>query len=237
MFKDDIKRTIGTILKENKHKMLPISLHSIYFIKRYSDKLAFYINCVDNRRRNGPITVMLYFTGVTNPDDSIWNFDLGIKIPIVEMYQTIQSNESFKQFSSEDIELADRLLYAAGKKIVDIEESINNEIANTILQEIKKPYYTSLRMKRYQEMINIYDILNEDPQLHNTFNAFKSAYKKIYKKTSLSFDLCGEFIDNLPPNYFQDRGITYKQDTFYNDESKYIKKILNDYLYWQCLLG
>lgn len=86
MSKDNLKKemqeTIGKVLKENKHKIIPLSPYSIWFVKRYSDKLAFYVNCFDNRDRKGGIKVTLYFTGITIPDDSISTFHLGLKIPI-----------------------------------------------------------------------------------------------------------------------------------------------------------
>ncbi len=234
MFKDDVKRTIGTILKESKHKMLPVSKHSIYFVKRYSDKLAFYINCFDNRAYDGPITVTLYFTGVTMPDDSILNFDLGISIPILKMYQVQQSDEAFKQFSEEDCEIADRLMLAAGRKIVDIESGMDEKMANMILNEIQNPYISSKRTELYREKVKIYDVLNGDKELRDEFELFKRAYQKVYKKPA-AFKLCNEFIDKLPKTYFEEKGIT--GEVCPEDKLSYIKKALAWYLYCQCVLG
>lgn len=58
MFNKDIKRTIGTVLKANKYKLGPsLGEGCVYYIKRYSEKLGFYIGCHDNRVYNGPITI------------------------------------------------------------------------------------------------------------------------------------------------------------------------------------
>ena len=236
MFKDDVKRTIGTILKESKHKMIPVSKHSIYFVKRYSDKLAFYINCFDNRAYDGPITVTLYFTGVTMPDDSILNFDLGISISILKMYQVQQSDEAFKQFSEEDSEIADRLMLTAGRKIVDIEAGIDEKMASMILNEIQSPYFSSKRMELYREKVKLYDVLNEDEELREEFALFKESYKKVYKKAE-AFELCSEFVDKLSEGYFEKKGITCKYNSYYEDNLSYIKNELSQYLYCQCLLG
>lgn len=60
MFKEDIERTIGKVLKDNGHKSIPIAKHCIYYIKRYSDKLGFYIRCIDNRHHNGGISIQMF---------------------------------------------------------------------------------------------------------------------------------------------------------------------------------
>ena len=41
-FRQEITRSLGKVLKQNDYKMEPMSVDCIYFIKRYSDELAFY---------------------------------------------------------------------------------------------------------------------------------------------------------------------------------------------------
>lgn len=91
---------------------------------------------------------------------SILNFDLGISISILKMYQVQQSDEAFKQFTEEDSEIADRLMLTAGRKIVDIESGIDEKMESMILNEIQSPYFSSKRMELYREKVKIYDVLN-----------------------------------------------------------------------------
>ena len=53
MFRDNIKRTIGTVLKANGHKMTELGSGCIYYMKRFSPELAYYIRCSDNRSSQG----------------------------------------------------------------------------------------------------------------------------------------------------------------------------------------
>ena len=82
MFKEDIERTIGKGLKDNGYKSIPIGKGCVYYIKRYSDKLGFYIRCTDNRHHNGGITIQMFFTAIQIPDDSITTFYQGLEIQI-----------------------------------------------------------------------------------------------------------------------------------------------------------
>ena len=61
MFKEELSASMGKFLMENEHKMIVAAKDCIYFVKRYSDILAFYIRCKDKRKRGGGIKVDFFF--------------------------------------------------------------------------------------------------------------------------------------------------------------------------------
>lgn len=104
MFKEDLERTIGKILKEEKYNAVHIAKNCTYYMKRYSDKLAFYIRCSDNRHHNGGISVQMFFTAIQVPDDRLITFGVGLNMHIVTVYSDI----------------TDEVVIAAGKKLLQL---------------------------------------------------------------------------------------------------------------------
>lgn len=213
MFNQDIKRTIGMVLKANHYKLGRPSLGEgcVYYIKRYSQKLGFYIGCRDNRPHNGPITIDMYFTGIMQPDDRLMNFFPGIHVKIFEVYHR---------------NVTDELILAAGKKIVAIEKHIASA-AETVLNELVHPFfvgkeYPLLKVLMYSETLCVYDALKNDETTKNEFGLLeKNCYEAFRKKENeKTVDLCSEFLKKLPPDYFMKRGV-YLED---------IKQLLADHL-------
>lgn len=213
MFKEDIERTIGKVLKDKKHKAVHIAKHCTYYMKRHSDKLAFYIRCSDNRHHNGGISVQMFFTAIQIPDDRLTAFGVGLNIHILTVYSDI----------------IDEIMIAAGEKIVALENNIGN-VADTILEEIKKPYFPNKRLEKFNEILLVYDTVNEDISLQEKFASLREQVCKAAKRKKQMeiFQLCSEFVDNLPADYFKNKGINF--------EISRIKNILAEQLHAQCIL-
>lgn len=213
MFKEDIERTVGKVLKDNGYRGVFLDKRCIYYIKRYSDKLAFYVRCSDNRPRNGAIAVEFYFTAVQLPDDRIVTFEVGVHIEILKVY----------------FDITDELMIAAGKKVVAVESNIG-KVSSVILEELKHPYFPKKRNEVFADILLIYDTINEDICLQEEFKSLKKEVCKCIKKNRNSqiFPLCSEFIDRLPNDYFNIRNIEL-------DINK-IKDMLEEQVYAQCML-
>jgi len=214
LFKDNLKRTIGKVLKENGYKERILHKDCVYYLKRFSDKLAFYIRCSDSRDNNAGAMVEMFFTAIQYPDDRILSLEAGIHIHILTVWE----------------ELADEVLIAAGEKIVAIEQGIGNA-SDTIVKELESPYFLNQRMKVYNTILQVYNTLNEDIELQDEFNLLKKQVSGVAKKKSLkeAYAFCDEFVDKLPNAYFEKKGI--KQDL------EGIKDMLAEQISAQCLLG
>lgn len=213
MFKDDIERTTGKVLKDKGYKKVFLGKRCIYYIKRYSDKLAFYIRCSDNRHHDGAVSVEMIFTAIQLPDDRIVTFEVGVHIEILKVY----------------FDITDELMIAAGKKVVAIESNIGN-VSNTILEELKKPYFPKKRNEVFKDILLVYDTINEDIDIQEEFISLKKEVCKCIKKnrTSEIFQLCSEFVDSLPSDYFSIRKIEL--------DINEIKDNLEEQVYAQCIL-
>lgn len=214
MFKEDIERTIGKVLKHNGYKSVPIGKGCLYYIKRYSDKLGFYIRCTDNRHHNGGITIQMFFTAIQIPDDSITTFYQGLEIHILTIYEDV----------------TDEMMIGAGKKVITIERNIGN-MSGMILEEIKSPYFPQKRNELFQEILTIYDMINEDENWQDAVTilkdkAFKAVRNKRYAEV---FQLCSAFIDKLPADYFQGK--------VFNMDINAIKNDFSEQLRAQCMFG
>ncbi|MDE7423929.1 MAG: hypothetical protein K2N51_09580 [Lachnospiraceae bacterium] len=213
MFKQDIERTVGKVLNDNGYRERYLAKGCIYYIKRYSDKLAFYVRCTDNRHHDGAVSVEMFFTAIQLPDDRIVTFDVGVHIEILEVYFGI----------------TDKLMIAAGKKVVAVESNIG-KVSSVILEELKQPYFPKKRNEVFKDILLIYDTINEDICLQEEFNSLKKEVCKCIKKnrTSEILPLCSEFIDRLPTDYFNVRNIEIDIDE--------IKDCLEEQIYAQCIL-
>lgn len=225
MFNKDIKRTIGKVLVTNGYKLGPaLGEGVLYYIKRYSDYLGFYIGCRDNRSSGGgAITVDLHFTGIMSPDDCLMRFYSGIHVSIIELY---------------DYNVTDQLVIAAGKKIQQIEKYISTA-SEMVLNELKNPIFCSdeypfRALHMYSEILLVYDTLREDENLKESFTLLKANSHKVYTGEILNIrilDFCSEFIDELPKDYFINKGIYQYLD--YNKNMDHLKEELARYIYAQ----
>ena len=206
MFKEDIERTIGKVLKDNGHKSIPVSKYCIYYIKRYSDKLGFYIRCSDNRHHNGGISIQMFFTAIQIPDDRIVTYSAGLDIHILTIYRDI----------------TDEIFVGAGKKVIAIESNMGN-LSDTVLEELESPFLPQKRSQIVRKVLTIYDMISKE--WNDELSALRSkAYKAVKKKRYTEiFQLCSDFIDNLPTDYFQ--GIVSDMDlhTIKNEFSEQIR--------------
>ena len=86
-FINDVKRTLGEVLIKNDFKIVTTVSKNDYimFAKRYSEELAVYVRCTDNRSHGHNVDVDYFFTPVNSPDDSIELFGIGIKINIISI--------------------------------------------------------------------------------------------------------------------------------------------------------
>ena len=213
MFKEDIERTVGKVLNDNGYREVFLGKRCIYYIKRYSDKLAFYVRCSDNRHHDGGVSVEMIFTAIQLPDDRIVTFEVGVHIEILTVY----------------FDITDELMIAAGKKVVAVESNIG-KVSSVILEELRQPYFPKKRNEVFKNILLVYDTINEDICLREEFNSLKKEVCKCIKKNRNSqiLPLCSEFVDSLPIDYFNVRKIEL-------DINK-IKDMLEEQVYAQCML-
>lgn len=216
LFKEDIERTIGKVLKNNGYKSIPISKGCIYYIKRYSDKLGFYIRCIDNRHHNGGITIQMYFTAIQIPDDRVTTYSPGLEIHILTIYRDV----------------TDEIMTHAGEKIIAIEHNVGN-MSSMILEEIQSPFLPQKWVLIFKDIFSLYDMINEDENWHDEVISLKNKVCKAVKNKRYAeiFKLCSEFIDNLPTDYFQ--GKVFNRDMDMNT----IKNFFSEQLRAQCMFG
>lgn len=109
-FINDVKRTLGEVLIKNDFKIVTIVSENDYimFAKRYSEELAVYVRCIDNRSHGHNVDVDYFFTPVNSPDDSIELFGIGIKINIISIY-----------------DVNDNIMCSAGYKIITLFNTMN----------------------------------------------------------------------------------------------------------------
>lgn len=214
MFKEDIARSIGQILKANKYKMIVLSKYCVYFIKRYSDELAFYIRCTDNRNHNGGISVEMFFSPIEIPADNILSLKAGIHMHILTVYRD---------------DITDDVMVSAGEKIIAIEKNIGN-LSNVILDELEEPYFHNRRISIYKNARVIYNTIKEDVTISQEFEQLKKDVSKMIKggKTRQAYQLCHDFVDKLSIDYFRNKGI----DLEFSD----IRSNFSEQLYAQCVL-
>lgn len=234
MFKEDIQRSIGSVLKTNGHKMVNLGRGRIVYIKRYSDKLAFYIQCV-NEEWNEQVTVEWFFTAI-DWVESIDRLSIGLHIPLITMI--LGDKEPLKEFPPvyATPETADAVLIGIGKKIVSLENSMGPATEHMILTDLNNPYLPTRRDIVYKELLQGYDILNEDEELKEAFTELKINCNKTKKKSSAIYELVSQFIDNLPENYFESKGVCF--ETNINCKSiERLKEGISELLEAQCTFG
>lgn len=213
MFKQDIARTIWKVLKAEKFKMISYGKYEVYFFKRYSEELAFYVFCHDNRGLNKGIRIYIYFVPIQIPDGAITRLPAGITLRIAEVY---------------DSEVSDEVMIAVGKKIVATVKGLEG-FAGMVLKELETPYFPNDRWSFFQKILLVYNTINEDPNLKEEVEAIKSHGCKVVKKKSTEiYAMCSELVDKLPQDYFAKVGVDW--------ETGKIKDQLWRHFEAQCLL-
>lgn len=220
MFNEDIARSMGPVLKADGYKMILLDRYRVYFIKRYSDKLGFYVVCKD--MGNEGYDIELCFRPIDMPDDRMLDFWPGLQI----------------LFSTFYLEKSDESMIIVAKKILTTEKIIGNDnVSAAILQELQEPYELSnsiltRRMEIYQRVLLIYDTINEDERIRHEFYIAMENVKKLIKRKvkRKAFQLGEDFIHNLPEDYFKNKGIDLQLGEV-DIEGKF-----SEYVYAQCVL-
>lgn len=212
MFKDDIKRTIGKVLNKNGYKMITLDSGCVYFIKRYSEQLAFYIRCSDNRKYSGGVHIQLFFSPIQRPDDSITTFGIGIEINVLTVFN-----------------VTDEIMIKAGDKIVAIEKEIGC-CSPVVLNELEEPFFVPRCYEFYKNLLLVYNSVAENIEIRESFEQLKENVRKMIKKRKdrEAYRLGYNFIENLSKDYFEQRGIVL--------ELSDIKNYFAEQLYSQCIL-
>lgn len=215
MFSEDIARSMEPVMKSAGHNMKVYDKECIYFFKRYSDKLGFYIRCIDERGRSRGISVELFFRPIDVPDDRMLTFEVGLHIHIATIYRDI----------------SDELMASIGKKVILIENNIGN-VSTAVLQELEEPYILTKRIPIYKRGILVYDTVKNDESIQQEFNYLKENVCKMLKakKNRKAFQLGHDFIQSLPSDYFKNKGIELKFGSA-DLESEFAMQV-----YAQCIL-
>ena len=181
MFRDDIKRTIGTVLKANGHKMTELGSGCIYYMKRFSPELAYYIRCSDYRSGQGDISFDLFFTVVDVPCDVFLTFGVGLHVKILSIYEGV----------TDDFMCTNELMTNAGEQIIVIENKIGS-LAPVILDELEKPYYMNRKIPHYRLEREIYRQVEGDEYVRPEFDTLKKEMCRIIKRGGkISWPICG----------------------------------------------
>ena len=216
MFSEDIARAMEPVMRSAGHNMKVYDKECVYFFKRFSDKLGFYIRCIDERVRRESISVELFFRPIDIPDDRMLTFELGLHIHIATIC---------------DEDISDELMASIGKKIIIIENNIGN-VSTAVLQELEEPYILTERIPIYKRGILVYDTVKNDESIRQEFNNLKENVCKMLKakKNRKAFQLGYDFIQSLPSDYFKNKGIelTFDREDLGDDFSEQV--------YAQCIL-
>ena len=210
MYKEIIEKNLGSLLFENQYKMAVNQDDNIYFVKRFSEKLAFYVRCNVNSRNS--LNIDFYFTAIQVPDDSVYSTNIGVNIYI--------------GFMAGDNEEKIRI---AGKRILEIEKNIGG-LEELVLSELEKPFFVLEANKEYYARTLVYSTVKNDENLSKEFALLKeksiNAVQRSEKDELLK--LSSQFVDKLETGYFESRNIQYGIDE--------IKKYLAEQMYAECVL-
>ena len=192
MFKEELSVSIGKILMENGHKMIVTKKDCVYFIKRYSEMLAFYIRCRDRRRYHRWIEVELFFMPIIIPNDDVFLSQAGICIQVFPHGNC----EGDKKIS-------------AGKKIIAIEENMAN-FSELVLRELEEPFFPNGKLPVNKITFLIYNRIKEDESIRQEFKILEKDVCRLMKskKTKQAYQQCCDFLKQLPSIYFEGQGVT-----------------------------
>ena len=119
-------------------------------------------------------------------------------------------------------DITDEFIIGAGKKVIAIENNIGS-MSDTILEELEAPFLPQKRSQMVREILTVYDMLNEE--WHEELSALRSKASKAVKKKRYMevFQLCSDFIDNLPADYFHGKVSDMDLHTIKNEFSEQIR--------------
>lgn len=119
-------------------------------------------------------------------------------------------------------DITDEFIIGAGKKVIAIENNIGS-MSDTILEELESPFLPQKSNLMVRDILTVYDMLNEE--WHEELSALRSkACKAVKKKRYMEiFQLCSDFIDNLPSDYFQGKVSDMELHTIKNAFSEQIR--------------
>lgn len=208
MLKEILERTIWKILEQNNYKMVIGNEYEIWFIKRHSEELAYYVRCNEIK---GTIYITFYFTAVQIPDIKLTTTDIGLHIKIV--------------FCGYD----DKMLEVAGEKIITLENNIG-DVEEVILDELEEPYFMLNINEPFNENLLVYNIINENDEKQAELIELKSkACEYIRERNSEGLQLlCNEFVDKIPNSVFEKEKICFDLNR--------IKRGFYEQIYAQCVL-
>lgn len=129
MFKDNLQRTIGKVLKEKGFELVEIDSTCIYYMKPYSDDLAFYVRCKKESEYESDVVVTFHFTVIGLSDHDLTNSCIGLQIPVAATAPEREINKEHTKWVVVKDEFQDEIMIIAGKKIIDIQESFGEDIA------------------------------------------------------------------------------------------------------------
>lgn len=187
---NNIDGIITVILSSKGYHKVPILQEGTNcYLKRYSDKLGYYVLCYYDKKG---ISIHFCFTGIMMPDINLMDFYAGIHLEILEMYN----------------KTTEEPIIVAVEKIKAIEPYLETA-SEIILQELMNPILPIEKLFLYRDTIIAYDILKNDENLQEKFALLEKELYKVCKKRSISKKhqtICSSFIDWLPKDYFAEKG-------------------------------
>jgi hypothetical protein len=187
---NNIDGIITVILSSKGYHKVPILQEGTNcYLKRYSDKLGYYVLCHYDKKG---ISIHFYFTGIMMPDINLMDFYAGIHLEILEMYNNTTEEP----------------IIVAVEKIKAIEPYLETA-SEIILQELMNPILPIEKLFLYRDTIIAYDILKNDENLQQKFALLEKELYKVCKKKLISKKeqiICNSLMDQFPQNYFAEKG-------------------------------
>lgn len=164
---NNIDEIITVILSSKGYHKVPILQEGTNcYLKRYSDKLGYYVLCYYDKKG---ISIHFCFTGIMMPDINLMDFYAGIHLEILEMYN----------------KTTEEPIIVAVEKIKAIEPYLETA-SEIILQELMNPILPIEKLFLYRDTIIAYDILKNDENLQEKFALLEKELYKVCKKRSIS---------------------------------------------------
>lgn len=191
MFKEELSVSIGKILMENGHKMIVTKKDCVYFIKRYSQELAFYIRCRDRRQCHRWIEVEMFFMPIVIPDEEVFLSQAGICIQVFPHGNCV----------------GDKMI-SAGNKIIALEANMAN-FSELVLRELEEPFFPNAKFPVNKISFLIYNRIKEDESIRQEFVKLERDVCRLMKgkKTKQAYQQCCDFLKQLPSVYFEGKGV------------------------------
>lgn len=98
--------------------MVNLDGDTIFYVKRYSDELAFYVRCVHEKWK-GQTTIEWFFTAIDTICDSIERLSIGLRITMITMVLEDKDHLSGFPVVFATPETADNILIDIGKNLMN----------------------------------------------------------------------------------------------------------------------